>query len=116
MGGGRGRVVTNRSRRRRLGLFSTQHSSRTHLARPLFLLSHTTRYYSHDDNTLGVILNGLSFCRVRVIFRESGDKSGIQPNVLDLSRIYCLLSENSISHILSNNPELVLKEQGCTYV
>merc|ERR1712198_572846 len=26
-----------------MGLFSTQHSSRTHLARPLFLLSHTTR-------------------------------------------------------------------------
>ena len=46
-GGGSGRLLTNSWRRRRFGLFSTQHSSRTHLAHPLLLFT-KTRWICHQ--------------------------------------------------------------------
>ena len=46
-GGGTGRLLTNSWRRRRFGLFSTQHSSRTHLAHPLLLFT-KTRWICHQ--------------------------------------------------------------------
>ena len=46
-GGGTGRLLTNSWRPSRFGLFSTQHSSRTHLAHPLLLFT-KTRWICHQ--------------------------------------------------------------------
>ena len=114
-GGGSGRLLTNSWRRRRFGLFSTQHSSRTHLAHPLLLF---TKKQVNMSSTLSVSSwHDCQYCQFEWISVRADKPSMHEPNVLDLSRINStLLSANYSAHILSNSHELVLKRQRCTYV
>ena len=114
-GGGSGRLLTNSWRRRRFGLFSTQHSSRTHLAHPLLL---SQKNQVNMSSTLSVSSwHDCQYCQFEWISVRADKPSMHEPNVLDLSKINStLLSANYSAHILSNSHELVLKRQRCTYV